>query len=196
MLRTASIRLDVTAEQSARLAALRAAYADACNRLVPIVRKHRLWNRVALHQRAYTMLRQTTPLGSQMCCNAIFSVCKAYKAQKALGRIKPDHVPAIRFDHASVHVDARTYSVRGETVSLNTLDGRIAVAMRLGEHQRRILQSGRPKEAELVLRDGRRRRIRRRAPRRIRARDGRGCGGKQSRRHQPGQGLWRRQAAP
>ncbi|MFN3334386.1 MAG: RNA-guided endonuclease InsQ/TnpB family protein [Caldilinea sp.] len=155
MMRTASIRLDVTAEQSASLAALRAAYADACNRLVPIVREHRLWNRVALHQRAYTMLRQTTPLGSQMCCNAIFSVCKAYRAQKALGRIKPDHVPAIRFNRASVHFDARTYTIKGDALSLTTLQGRIRVGMRLGEHQRRILQSGKPKEAELVLRDGR-----------------------------------------
>lgn len=144
MMRTASIRLEVTAEQSRRLAALRSAYADACNRLVPIVREHRVWNRVALHQRAYTMLRQSTPLGSQMCCNAIFSVCKAYKAQKALGRIKADHVPAIRFDRASVHYDARTYTIRGEMVSLNTLDGRITVAMRAGEHQRRLLESGPP----------------------------------------------------
>src|SRR5690349_2707891 len=101
MLRTASIRLDVTAAQSQRFGALRAAYADACNRLVPIVREHRVWNRVALHQRVYSMLRETTPLGSQMCCNAIFSVCKAYKAQKALGKIKQgEAVPEIRFERA------------------------------------------------------------------------------------------------
>lgn len=156
MMRTASIRLDVTDEQSASLAALRAAYADACNRLVPIVREHRLWNRVALHQRSYTMLRQNTPLGSQMCCNAIYSVCKAYRAQKALGRIRKDRpVPEIRFDRASVHFDKRTYTIKDETVSLYTLDGRITVPMRLGEHQRRILESGQAKEAELVFRKGR-----------------------------------------
>lgn len=155
MMRTASIRLDVTAEQSASLAALRAAYADTCNRLVPIVREHRLWNRVALHNLAYSMLRSATPLGSQMCCNAIFSVCKAYRAQKALGRIRKDRpVPEIRFDRASVHFDKRTYTIKDETVSLYTLDGRIVVPMRMGEHQRRLLSSGKPKEAELVLRKG------------------------------------------
>ena len=37
MLRTASIRLNVTCAQAAALHALRTAYADACNRLVPIV---------------------------------------------------------------------------------------------------------------------------------------------------------------
>lgn len=155
MMRTASIRLDVTAEQAAALSAVRSAYADACNRLVPVVREARCWNRVGLHQRSYTMLREATPLGSQLCCNAIFSVCKAYKAQKELGRIRQDEpVPAIRFDRASVHYDKRTYSLKGNAVSLNSLDGRIVVAMRPGEHQRRILEGGQPREAELVFRDG------------------------------------------
>lgn len=155
MMRTASIRLDVTAEQAAALAALRTAYAEACNRLVPTVREHRLWNRVALHQRAYRDLREATPLGSQMCCNAIFSVCKAYKAQKALGRIVKDKpVPDIRFDRASVHFDKRTYTLEGDSVSLYTLEGRITVSLLPGEHQRRLLDGGTPKEAELVFRKG------------------------------------------
>jgi IS605 OrfB family transposase len=156
MLRTASILLETTAEQSNRLAALRAAYADACNRLVPIVREHRVWNRVALHQRAYDLLRSETPLGSQMCCNAIFTVCKAYKAQKALGRICKDKpVPEVRFGRASVHFDKRTYTLKGESVSLSTLNGRMTVPMRLGEYQRRILASGQPREGELLFRKGR-----------------------------------------
>ena len=125
-----------------------------CNRLVPVVRAHRLWNRVGLHQRAYNDLRKTTPLGSQMCCNAIFSVCKAYKAQKTLGRIGVE-VPAIQFDRASVHFDQRTYTLKGETISLYSLDGRIHIPLRMGEHQRRILEPGKQKEAELVFRNGR-----------------------------------------
>lgn len=155
MMRTASIRLEVSAQQAGALGRLRSAYADACNRLVPIVREHRLWNRVGLHQRAYHTLREATPLGSQMCCNAIYSVCKAYKSQSALGRIKKDGpIPEIRFGRTSVHFDKRTYTLKGETVSLNTLDGRITVAMRMGEHQRCMLAGGTPKEAELVFRQG------------------------------------------
>jgi len=155
MMRTASIRLSASPQQDAALRALQHAYADACNRLVPIVREKRVWNRVALHNLAYSMLRSATPLGSQMCCNAIFSVCKAYRAQKALGRIRKDReVPAIQFERASVHFDKRTYSIQGDSVSLYTLDGRIVVPMRMGEHQRRLLSSGKPKEAELVLRKG------------------------------------------
>jgi len=156
MLRTASIALFVTPEQSSALTALRTAYAGACNRLVPTVREHRLWNRVGLHRRAYHDLRRATPLGSQMCCNAIFTVCKAFKAQKELGRIRKDaQVPAIEFDRASVHFDKRTYALKGDAVSLYTLEGRISVCLRPGEHQRRILASGRAKEAELIFRKGR-----------------------------------------
>lgn len=156
MMRTASILLDASPEQGGMLAELRAAYADACNRLVPVVREHRLWNRVALHQRAYADLRREASLGSQMCCNAIYSVCKAYKAQRELGRIRRDApVPEIRFDRASVHFDKRTYTLKGDRVSLYTLAGRIVVALRPGDHQRRILESGRPKEAELIFRKGR-----------------------------------------
>jgi IS605 OrfB family transposase len=136
--------------------ALQSAYADACNRLVPMVMEHRCWNRVALHPLTYARLRKETPLGSQMACNAIFLVCKAYQAQKELDRIKKDApVPAIRFDRASVHFDKRTYSLKRERLSLYTLSGRIAVKMVMGAHQRRIIESGAAKEAELVCRKGR-----------------------------------------
>jgi len=156
MLRTASIRLDVSRDQAAALGALQAAYADACNRLVPTVTAHRCWNRVALHKLSYARLRKETPLGAQMVCNAIFSVCKAYKAQKELGRIKKDEpVPVVHFDPASVHFDKRTSSIKGEHVRLSTLSGRITVPMVMGEHQRRIIASGKAKEAELVCRKGR-----------------------------------------
>jgi putative transposase len=152
MMRTACIRLNVTPEQAARLSALRTAYADACNRLVPLVQSERCWNRVALHQLGYRRLRQQTSLGAQMACNVIFSVCKAYRSQRALGRIPQDTpVPALSFDPTSVHFDHRTYTLKGEAVSLNTLQGRMLVPMSLGDHQRRILASGLPKEAELVF---------------------------------------------
>jgi len=141
MLRTASIRLNVDPEQAAALMALQSAYADACNRLVPTVVEHRCWNRVALHHLAYARLRKETPLGAQMVCNAIFSVCKAYKAQKKLGRIRKDApVPAVHFNRASVHFDKRTYSIHGERLSLYTLSGRITVTLVTGEHHEKTFK--------------------------------------------------------
>ncbi|MGH7966280.1 MAG: RNA-guided endonuclease TnpB family protein, partial [Candidatus Binatia bacterium] len=153
MQRTASIKLDVTPEQASQLTALQAAYADACNSLVSVVTVHRCWNRVALHHLTYARLRQETPLGSQMTCNAIFTVCKAYKAQRERGRIRKEvPVPPLNFRRASVHFDKRTYTLRGESVSLYTLTGRIMVRMVLGTYQRQLLAAGLPTEAELVHR--------------------------------------------
>ncbi|ELZ3098038.1 transposase [Escherichia coli] len=155
MLRTACIRLDVKVEQSKQLSVLREVYADACNRLVSVVCEHRIWNRVGLHNMVYRDLREHTPLGSQMCCNVIFSVCKAYKSQKERGHIhKAKAVPTIRFNGTSVHFDKKTYSLRDNSLSLYTLNGRIRVPMIIGEHQQRMLSSGHPKEAELVFRKG------------------------------------------
>lgn len=154
MLRTVSIKLCTTAEQADSLLALQAAYADACNALVPVVIENRCWNRVALHKLSYYGIRANSPLGAQMVCNAIFSVCKAYKAQVALKRIGKETVPKVCFEKPSVHFDKRTYSIKKEVVSLYTLNGRIKVPMILGEFQRRHLASGVPKEAELINKKG------------------------------------------
>jgi putative transposase len=155
MLRTASIKVMVSPEQRAALKALQSAYAAACNQLVPVVQAHRCWNRVRLHQLIYNHLRETTPLGSQMVCNSIFSVCKAYKSLKTRGRIRIDvPVPVIRFKRPSVHFDKRTYTLKDQSLSLYTLTGRIAVQLAPGEHQRSILSMGLPKEAEMVSRNG------------------------------------------
>jgi putative transposase len=110
---------------------------------------------VALHRLSYLHLGTTTPLGSQMRCNAIHSVCKAYKAQKTLKRIRKDNpVGAIRFSRASVHFDKRTYTLKGNGITLYTLENRIKVKQVPGEHQKKILDSGEPKEAKLVFRQG------------------------------------------
>ncbi|CAF0691339.1 hypothetical protein [Candidatus Methylacidithermus pantelleriae] len=65
MMRTASIQQDVTPEQTRSLAALSSdAYADVCNRLVPVVPSYCFWDRVALHQRAPTRwCARQTPVG-------------------------------------------------------------------------------------------------------------------------------------
>jgi putative transposase len=150
MMRTASIKLEVTVEQANRLGSLRAAYADACNRLVPIVREHRVWNRVALHNLAYA----ETPLGSQMCCNAIYSVCKAYKAQSVCGRIQKIGRFLKSVSSAPASISTSDLHAQGRDAFALYAGGAITVSLRLGEHQRRLIASGRPKEAELVFRQG------------------------------------------
>src|SRR5207245_9550110 len=93
--------------------------------------------------------------GEQLACIATISIGKAYRSPRALGRIPQSiPVPPLSFDRTSVHFDHRTYTLKGEAVSLNTVQGRMRVPMILGDHQRKILASGLPKEAELVFRRG------------------------------------------
>jgi hypothetical protein len=69
--------LNGTPEQLASLLALQKAFAQVCNALAPLVQQTRCWNRVTLHHLAYKNLREQFPaIGSQMVCNAIYSVSR------------------------------------------------------------------------------------------------------------------------
>lgn len=152
MKRTISIRLDTTSVQSNALSELQQVYHSACNQIVPDVITNRCWNRVALHKFVYSKIRGTSPLGSQMVCNAIYSVCKAYQAKSVLPK---EEIPQICFRKGrSVHFDKRTYSIKNETISLYTLGKRIKVPMRFGPFQKTYFSQGIPKEAELICKKG------------------------------------------
>lgn len=161
MIRTVSLKLLPSPTQVAKLAALSAAFAQACTAVVPFAQEHRCWNRVALHHLAYYSLRERFPtLGSQMACNAIHRVASAYKTLKAnKGITKDKPVPAISFGRGAVlqtavHFDHRTYKLLENSVSLFTMDGREAVPFVCGRHQANLLASGKPKEGELLCRKG------------------------------------------
>src|ERR1700744_1047059 len=127
MQRTISILLETPKPESHKLAKLQGVYLTVCNHIAPVAQENRCWNRVALHHLTYSHVRKRYPLGSQMVCNAIFSVCKAYKAKQILPE---EEVPLICFrKNRSVHFDKRTYSIKGDTLSLYTPEGRVHLKM-------------------------------------------------------------------
>ncbi len=154
MQRTASFKLVTTPEQAAALSALATEFARGCNIAARMSAENRCTNRVQLHHLAYYAIREQTRLGAQMACNAIRAATSAYRTLKSNGRLPKDGAfPAIVFgDRGAVHFDKRTYVIRGDSLSLYTLFGRIKVAMRYGGHQARLLAMGTPKEAKLVRR--------------------------------------------
>ena len=134
------IRLNTTPEQKDRLLALQAAFARVCNTLAPIVRESRCWNRVALHHMTYRQLREQFPeIGSQMVCNAIYSVCRAsrlvYQHPKSpfnVARLGERPLPLLRFaDSCPVYFDRHTLSLKAGQVSMYTLDGRMRFQLEL-----------------------------------------------------------------
>lgn len=134
------IPLNTSPDQLARLQALQIAFARVCNALAPTVQQTKVWNRVALHHLTYRNLRDQFPeMGSQMVCNAIYSVSRTCRAVfqhpqspfnlAAMGT-KP--LPLLRFsDSCPVYFDRHTLSVKGGQLSMYTLDGRIRFALAL-----------------------------------------------------------------
>lgn len=134
------LRLDPSPDQKARLLALQAAFARQCNALAPVVRDTRCWNRVALHHMTYKSLRERFPeIGSQMVCNAIYSVCRAsrqiYQHPKSpfnIARMGERPLPLLRFaDNCPVYFDRHTLSLKAGQLSMYTLDGRMRFQLAL-----------------------------------------------------------------
>lgn len=141
------VTLNCSLDQAARLRELQQAFARACNTLAPVVRDTRCWNRVALHHMTYRMLRERFPqLGSQMACNAIYSVSRAcravYQGPRSpfnLARMASGAPPALLlFSPASpVYFDRHTLSLKNGRLSMFTLDGRMRFELGLAEADER-----------------------------------------------------------
>ena len=128
------IPLNGSLEQLASLRALQHAFAQVCNALAPLVQQSRCWNRVTLHHLYYKQLREQFPaMGSQMVCNAIYSVSRTSRlvyqhpnSPFSLSRLGSKALPLLRFaDTCPVYFDRHTLSVKNGQLSMYTLDGRI-----------------------------------------------------------------------
>ena len=138
---TIHIPLNTTPEQVRRLQELQSAFAKVCNALGPLVRDTRCWNRVTLHHLAYRGLRESFPqVGSQMVCNAIYSVsrtCRVIFQSPAspfnIQRMNGKALPVLQFlASAPVYFDRHTLSISNGVMSMFTMDGRMRFDLNLG----------------------------------------------------------------
>jgi hypothetical protein len=141
--------------QTERLIHLQQMFAQACNHLAPIVQQTRCWNRVALHHMAYRGLRDQFPaLGSQMACNAIYSVSRTCRAlfqnpnsPYSLTKLGNAPLPRVLFlPQSPVYFDRHTLSLKNGRASMYTLDGRIKFNLDLDESQEARFRSSRLRE--------------------------------------------------
>lgn len=153
-----SIPLRAGPEQIQRLLRLQEVFVQACNSLTPLVRETRCWNRVGLHHLAYRRLREQFPqLGSQMACNAIYSVSRASRlVYQSPGtpwsgaRQADAALPLIVFEPiAPVFFDRHTLSLRDGGVSMFTLDGRMRFQVDLDTDQEACFLHDRLREVVL-----------------------------------------------
>ena len=134
------IPLNASPEQVKRLQALQTGFAQVCNALAPLVQQTRVWNRVALHHLSYRQLRERFPeMGSQMVCNAIYSVSRTARmvfqhpqSPFNLARLGSKPLPLLRFaDSCPVYFDRHTLSLKAGQLSMFTLDGRMRFQLAL-----------------------------------------------------------------
>jgi hypothetical protein len=152
------VPLNASAEQLAQLLNLQKAFAEVCNALAPVVQQTRCWNRVTLHHLTYHMLREKFPaIGSQMVCNAIYSVSRTSRmlfqhpaSPFNIARLDGKPLPLLRFtETCPVYFDRHTLSVKGGRLSMYTLDGRVRFDLALSsEHELAFQQK---KLREIVL---------------------------------------------
>ena len=135
-----SIPLSTSPVQVEKLIALQEAFALVCNTLSPVVRDTRCWSRVALHHMMYRTLREQFPLvGSQMVCNAIYSVSRTsrliFQSEQSPFHVQhfPDKaLPLLQFlPTAPVYFDRHTVSIKPGFLSMYTLDGRMRFEVNL-----------------------------------------------------------------
>ena len=134
------IPLNASPEQAQRLQDLQRGFAQLCNALAPLVQSTRVWNRVALHHLAYRQLREQFPaMGSQMVCNAIYSVSRTCRmvfqhpgSPLHLDKLGARPLPLLRFaDTCPVYFDRHTLSLKSGQLSMFTLDGRMRFQLSL-----------------------------------------------------------------
>lgn len=152
------VALQTSESQSARLHELQQAFAQVCNALAPMAQQTRCWNRVALHHMAYKALRLQFPgVGSQMVCNAIYSVSRACRhvyqhpaSPFNLQRLADKPLPRVHFlPKAPVYFDRHTLSLKDEVVSMFTLDGRMRFRLALSAEDEQRFRN--EKLREIVL---------------------------------------------
>ena len=148
-------------EEVRRLQALQHGFAKVCNALAPLVQQTRVWNRVALHHLAYRQLREQFPqMGSQMVCNAIYSVSRAGRlvfqhpqSPFSLARLGDRPLPLLRFaDSCPVYFDRHTLSLKAGQLSMFTLDGRMRFQLALSAQDEERFHSHKLREIVLSQR--------------------------------------------
>ncbi|WP_142809902.1 hypothetical protein [Tepidiphilus olei] len=155
-----NVPLSLSAPQAAFLTELQRVFAEACNLVAAMGREAGVTARVALHHLCYATVRERFPaLGSQLACNAIYAAARAFrKAQEVQARLAPQAkgVPIVRFaPTAPVFFDRHTLSLRGERVSMFTLDGRLHFDLSISPEGLAALRAATVKEAVLQGREGR-----------------------------------------
>ncbi|MCG5058079.1 MAG: transposase [Limnoraphis sp. WC205] len=142
---TVSCKLEVSPAQAEKLDAVLSNFAKCCefvNRETP----GNLTNQIAVQSLIYKAARAYSGLSSQLTILAIRRVCGNRKTAKQKNK------PVRKFAATSANYDSRTFTLNESQwqVSLTMMKGREKFPLAIGNYQRHLLTSQKPKSATLV----------------------------------------------
>jgi IS605 OrfB family transposase len=130
--------IKLTPEQEAALEATVQRFAEGCNHALKVAKEHREFRRFRLHRLVYSDLRE---MG-----------LSANLAVQAIARVGRKRGSKARFYRPnSCTFDQRTLSLRGESVSLTTVQGRLIIPLKLGSYQREVLEKARGVQGGILV---------------------------------------------
>jgi hypothetical protein len=157
------IPLKLNSEDTQRLHKLQISFAEVCNAISPLAQKARCWNRVGLHHLVYHSMREQFPqMGSQMICNAIYSVSRAcrqvYQNPSSpwfIQKSSNQPLPMIKFTPAApVFFDRHTLSLKEGQLSMFTMDGRIRFQAKMPPEASSLFVTSKLRETMLINQKG------------------------------------------
>ena len=127
MLKTLQIKLLPDDDQKQALIDTFLRFNNACNFVSKIAWEKRRFNKILLQQIIYREIREKFGLASQLAVRAIAKVVETYKADKTVFHEFKDF--------GSIVYDQRILSFKGmDTVSINTVHGRIRIPITIGKY--------------------------------------------------------------
>lgn len=144
---TVTVKLNTTPDVHAALVETLRTCNAACDRISQVAWDAKTFRKHDLHKLVYYPVKAETGLNANHVVRAIAKVADAYKLDKDTVRtFRP--LGAIELDYCLL-----TWKVEAQTVSINTVAGRLKVAFLCSAEQKTLLQ-GKRGQTDLLLRDG------------------------------------------
>lgn len=156
-----TIKLQCSKENAAKLGALHSVFTSVCHELTAYAAEANCWSRVNLHHLTYHQIRDRYPLlGSQMTCNAIYSVSRLAKEKIENEKRNKRQLQAkeitehINLKKIDIYFDRHTLSLKNKELSLFTMEGRIKFKLNIDDETEIKINNNKLKEIILTECDG------------------------------------------
>jgi len=109
-------------------------YSQSAQRVVDAGFEKHIWNKRKLHDLTYYQIRESTNLPAQLVCSSRDKACEALKSVFRNKGSKP-----IFKKFLTIRYDARSFSFKGNRVSLCSIKGRIKIQIKIAEYYEKYL---------------------------------------------------------